>query len=313
MHRQDLRGKFFGILKVLEYDKEKQKWKCLCKCGNIHYVQTGHLNSGETNSCGCERHSFNDKNMIGKRFGRLTVLNYEKSEKQGRLYKCKCDCGNIILVFSKLLNNKHIQSCGCLKKEIISKVRTKNYKNKKVGNLLVIKRSCSKNGSVHWECKCSCGNLVIISSKYLLSSKNASCGCLKRENSRIMLSAIKAKQVGENHPLWKGGITPERILGRNKKEAIDWKKEVFKRDNYICQKCGKKSGLLNCHHIYSFAEHKNLRYIIQNGITLCRKCHHNFHRGEMIYNFEFVDTYNYLNDDRLFYRKLFLENYLKST
>lgn len=63
---QDLTGKKFGRLTVLElhhskqmYNKQGKKdghyyyWKCQCECGNIINVWSGHLISGHTFSCGC--------------------------------------------------------------------------------------------------------------------------------------------------------------------------------------------------------------------------------------------------------------------
>lgn len=59
----------------------------------------------------------------------------------------------------------------------------------------------------------------------------------------------------------------------NSKKYKKWREEVFKRDNYTCQECGQIGGYLNAHHIKSWAEHEELRYDINNGITLCKKCH----------------------------------------
>jgi hypothetical protein len=53
----DLTGKSFARLAVLERsvgkDKKRTYWKCLCDCGNIAIVNSGHLISGHTTSCGC--------------------------------------------------------------------------------------------------------------------------------------------------------------------------------------------------------------------------------------------------------------------
>lgn len=56
--------------------------------------------------------------MTGKRFGRLTVL--EKSHKDARqewYWKCRCDCGNIVIVSGNKLRSGNTSSCGCLQKE----------------------------------------------------------------------------------------------------------------------------------------------------------------------------------------------------
>ena len=54
--RENLVGKTFGRLKVLEYYDtigEKAHWRCLCRCGEETIVATDHLKSGHTKSCGC--------------------------------------------------------------------------------------------------------------------------------------------------------------------------------------------------------------------------------------------------------------------
>lgn len=57
-----------------------------------------------------------------------------------------------------------------------------------------------------------------------------------------------------------------------------WKKSVLERDNYICQECGSKSNLV-AHHIKPFSIHKDARFDINNGITLCQNCHEEVHRN----------------------------------
>ena len=57
-----------------------------------------------------------------------------------------------------------------------------------------------------------------------------------------------------------------------------WHKAVLERDNFTCQKCGQHGGKLNIHHINNFAEFPELRFALDNGITLCEKCHKKFHR-----------------------------------
>jgi len=74
---------------------------------------------------------------------------------------------------------------------------------------------------------------------------------------------------------WKGGISRGYKTGYHSKEYKDWRKEVFIRDNFTCQGCGLYGGYLTVHHIKSFAHYPDLRFDINNGITLCEICHSN--------------------------------------
>lgn len=80
-------------------------------------------------------------------------------------------------------------------------------------------------------------------------------------------------QAKGKHPKWKGGITPENHAERNKfREYIQ--KKVLKRDNYTCQICGKRGGLLHVDHIQEWVDYVDLRFSMDNCRTLCRECHY---------------------------------------
>lgn len=65
---------------------------------------------------------------------------------------------------------------------------------------------------------------------------------------------------------------------RNSEQYKHWRSAVFSRDGYQCQKCGSKRDI-QAHHVKTWSRHKSLRYDVSNGITLCRKCHLESHRG----------------------------------
>ena len=71
----------------------------------------------------------------------------------------------------------------------------------------------------------------------------------------------------------------ERIARRSTHENKLFRINVFERDNYTCQKCGDSTGgNLNAHHILNYKDNPEVRYSIDNGITLCENCHKEFHK-----------------------------------
>jgi hypothetical protein len=83
--------------------------------------------------------------------------------------------------------------------------------------------------------------------------------------------------TGENNGQWKGGLTSINDQVRKSFEYSEWRRSVYQRDNYTCQKCGQVGKTLHAHHIESFNNNPKLRTEIKNGVTLCKKCHKNFH------------------------------------
>lgn len=65
---------------------------------------------------------------------------------------------------------------------------------------------------------------------------------------------------------------------RNTPEYKEWRLSVFERDNFTCADCDIKGGGLNAHHIKKFKDFPKDRYKINNGTTLCIKCHRKRHK-----------------------------------
>lgn len=66
-----------------------------------------------------------------------------------------------------------------------------------------------------------------------------------------------------------------------KRQHSDWSKMVIQRDDRYCQNCGVETSL-EAHHIWPQSWYPQLRYILKNGITLCRPCHEvAFHATEI--------------------------------
>ena len=65
--------------------------------------------------------NISDSNMIGKRFGKLTVLEYAGVDSHRcKLFKCLCDCGKETTTRKSRLISGGTQSCGCLISEVWS-------------------------------------------------------------------------------------------------------------------------------------------------------------------------------------------------
>jgi hypothetical protein len=115
---KDLTGKKFGKLAVIKF-KHKNKsgayWECKCDCGKICVTR---LYSKK--SCGCLRGNTSKySNLVGKKFGRLTVIEFYKYKNKIKYWKCKCDCGKIKNIRGANLISLNTKSCGCYFKESV--------------------------------------------------------------------------------------------------------------------------------------------------------------------------------------------------
>lgn len=94
--------------------------------------------------------------------------------------------------------------------------------------------------------------------------------------------------IGEKNPRWKGGISLKNQQARHTLEYFSWRNEVYKRDNWTCRicklKCDKKTII--AHHLKLFSDFPELRYCVDNGITLCRVCHGQVHQNKLLVVYE---------------------------
>lgn len=165
----DLTNQRFGKLIALysTHKNGKTAWHCKCDCGNELDVFTFCLRNGNTSSCGCEK----IKNELNNKYGKLTVIEYAGIHNNHAEWKCKCDCGNIIIAKGDLLRNGSVSSCGCNK--IIDET------NNRYGKLTVISFDRIINHIAMWKCKCDCGNIITVAGNHLRSNHTTSCGCVK--------------------------------------------------------------------------------------------------------------------------------------
>lgn len=130
----DLVGKRFGRLTVIERAPNKGSktmWLCKCDCGNTKSIKTYSLTSGVTKSCGCYQSEYQTDNLMGQKFGRLTVIERtappSKSKSEHHAYwLCECDCGEFHVARGSDLKSGQITSCGCYSVERSTKHGLRN-------------------------------------------------------------------------------------------------------------------------------------------------------------------------------------------
>lgn len=159
---RDLTGMQFGELTVLGRDAEyidnngqikRDKWVCRCSCGSETIVIRHDLVTGNTKSCGCIKKRKRAKDLTGKTFGRLTVLERVEDHispcgHKEIMWKCRCECGNEVIVQGKRLRNGTTRSCGCLSRELTSeRFSTHGYSKERLYGVWtgMIDRCCNEN------------------------------------------------------------------------------------------------------------------------------------------------------------------------
>ena len=96
--------------------------------------------------------------------------------------------------------------------------------------------------------------------------------------------AYGRSQTGPANHNWKGGNTNSNQKKRNDPRMEEWRKSVFEKDSYTCQKCGTK-GFLQAHHIIPFSQNFEKAFDVSNGLTVCVPCHELIH-GRFIGKFK---------------------------
>ena len=127
------------------------------------------------------------KNLIGQKFGKLTVIKETNKRIDGKIvWKCKCDCGNTFYTNTSRLTSGNTRSCGCL-----SKTSPKIKIGDKFNMLTVIEPILDKPH--YFKCQCECGNYTEVYEYNLKKGEVKSCGCLRRQPSTKRLDLTNQK------------------------------------------------------------------------------------------------------------------------
>jgi len=207
-------GKKFGKLLVTAKSELKDKYSCICECGNTTEVLSQRLIKGLTTSCGCLVKSM-DKYIDMRRNMLVVKKILKKGSNRNRKLICKCDCGNTAVVETGNFLSGNIKSCGCLGETKRAHVK---YLGVKYNKLTVIGGSSFKNkdGAYKLKCECDCGNITYVAARDLRDNGTKSCGCLAGNSS------CGEKEVAQFIEEL-GFAVQDNVRGllRNKKKEID--------------------------------------------------------------------------------------------
>lgn len=209
------------------------------------------------------------KDETGHKYGKLTVLQKtDKTNSKREVYwKCKCECGNEVEVLGRLLRNGTTQSCGCLRKgsKIIDEV------GHKYGTLTVISQAKEKvNNHIAWNCRCECGNMIVVSGSKLRSGEISTCSICAKQKLAINeigniygdLTVIKRSYSNQNrNAMWECQCSCGKmciVSGRDLRSGV--------KTNCGCKKVLSKGAAK----IKSLLTENNISFITEKTFDDCR-------------------------------------------
>lgn len=194
-------------------------------------------------------------------------------EKKDRKCLFRCHCGNEFVASLYNISTKNTKSCGCMPTRV---------KMKRERHLVLCACGCGellnnldsrgrKAVFIHGHNKGNFGNEHTEATRKIMNEKKI--GIPLTLAHRIK---IGEQFKGERHPNWQGGLTKEADKIRKSIPYKCWRLAVFTRDGFRCTSCLEKekvSGKLEAHHVKPSAHFPELRFDVNNGVTLCKDCH----------------------------------------
>lgn len=214
--------------------------------------------------------------LTGRKFGRLTVLyrNGEYVHAHGTVpyWLCQCECGVQKLVLANALRSGRTLSCGCLHREVCSKVT--DLTGRRYGRLTVL-GFAGKHGKgqfIHWRCLCDCGLEKIVRGTSLTNGHTTSCGCLWKERTRKACTKHGKSRTREYL-----AMKARERLERKRKLDVHWTFEMeqaLRRLQPCCVVCNAEADL-TVDHVLPLSKGHGL--YPGNAVVLCGSCNSQKH------------------------------------
>jgi hypothetical protein len=130
------------------------------------------------------------KNLLGKKFGRLTViqlapevmLEKKKMNDRAAYWHCICDCGNKTITRASHLIRDKAKSCGCLAKERVSETHTKDFGISNINDLLKNYKQAAKRKNLIFSLSVEEFSVLIFQACHYCGSKSSLISTMKHIN-----------------------------------------------------------------------------------------------------------------------------------
>lgn len=249
-------------------NSHKHQWEC-GRCGKIIEQRLDKIKraNGKLNCCSrVSNQNVAKGHNIAERWGLIFKELTFKSTQIESEWECPKH-GNFKYSLFNALHTKNSHPCMECRKDIESDLLTQELRDlyQKVPFIKLLDPEYKgKRVSHRW--KCEIHNYETYSNlRLILKNKRLKC-CRAKEFS------------GKNHPLYNPHIDEsKRIKKRHYGASTEWSKAVRTRDKWQCIICGHNSKCV-AHHLDSYMAHPDKRYDVDNGVTLCRPHHIEFHQ-----------------------------------
>jgi hypothetical protein len=253
------------------YHNSQTPMKYICVCGKESKICLNSFKQGNRcQSCGAKRAALKTKHSfeyVYNFFKENDCLLLETEYKNSNtLMNYKCTCGNKAFIrFDCFKQGKRCNECAKVKRGNKRKLNIEDVRKYfSESGCKLLEDEYKDNRTPMWYL-CACGNESKISySNFQKGRRCYHCALVHRS--------------GENASNYNPNLTEEeRQKGRKYSEYYAWRSKVYERDNFTCKCCNKKGGYLIAHHLDGYHWSKEKRTDVDNGVTLCKTCHDDFH------------------------------------
>jgi len=269
-------GERFGSLvinSIAPKRKSRIYFDCTCDCGASHSAYKANLLSGRVSSCGCAKGALVSKavvvDLVGRRFGKLVVIDRAGTRRGFVLWNCSCDCGSKSVVTSGDLLHCGTKSCGCAWLE----KHTEAVVGKRFGLLVAICRVVGDLGK--WICECDCGNRKKLATSRFTTGATVSCGCAhgNRRKNPLRSDSVRSRAAAQSHK------RRARILAAEGEFTAEQIEDLYRKQRGWCACCKVKKLGRKFHRDHKIPLTLGGSNDILNIELLCAKC--NLEKGKM--------------------------------